>query len=574
MSRTLPGSLVLCALVVGCGGVDVAPSGGGGDDAASSTGDSTADTSSVGGSGATTTTTSAVGTSTGAGAGGSTTTSQGPGGGGGDGGATGSGGGGGGATDPDEDPATCEEAEAARTNLGCDFWPTVTANLVWDIFDYAVVVTNSGATPADVTIERNGNAIDDAAATVLPGQAHTFYLPWVEELKGPDVDCNGSVVGGSTTARSSGGAYHVQSSVPVAVYQFSPVEYAPAGGPPGKDWSDCPGFTCGLECFSYSNDASLILPSTSLGSAYRVVGYPSWETANLGSFVSIVGTVDDTDVTVDLGPLGAVVGGDGIPSVAANGTTTFSLDAGDVVQLVATAPGDFSGTLVTSSRPVQVISGIACANVPSDAVACDHLEEPMLPVESLGKHYFLPRPTGVAAVPTGHVVRLVGQTNGTSLAYPGGTPPGAPSTINAGQVIDLGLVNVDFEVEASAPLAVATFLLSGSEGDVLDQGDPSQSTPLAVEQFRKKYQFVAPLDWNTSFIDVILPTSVGATLDGAPLVGTRSSLSSGFDVVRTALNASSNGAHVLEATAPVGLQVIGYGDYSSYQFPGGVKLAP
>jgi hypothetical protein len=38
---------------------------------------------------------------------------------------------------PVSDPTTCEEALQAKTYVGCDYWPTVTANLVSDVFDLA-----------------------------------------------------------------------------------------------------------------------------------------------------------------------------------------------------------------------------------------------------------------------------------------------------------------------------------------------------------------------------------------------------------------------------------------------------
>src|SRR6188508_1891023 len=39
-------------------------------------------------------------------------------------------------------PKTCAEAANARTYVGCEFWPTVTANPVWVEFDPVVVVAN------------------------------------------------------------------------------------------------------------------------------------------------------------------------------------------------------------------------------------------------------------------------------------------------------------------------------------------------------------------------------------------------------------------------------------------------
>src|SRR5262245_28703001 len=51
-----------------------------------------------------------------------------------------------------DDPATCEDAAAQRSYVGCDYWPTVVANNVWSIFDFAVVVANAGTATADITI--------------------------------------------------------------------------------------------------------------------------------------------------------------------------------------------------------------------------------------------------------------------------------------------------------------------------------------------------------------------------------------------------------------------------------------
>ncbi len=40
------------------------------------------------------------------------------------------------------DPTTCAEAATTKSYIGCDYWPTVTANAVWSVFDYAVVISN------------------------------------------------------------------------------------------------------------------------------------------------------------------------------------------------------------------------------------------------------------------------------------------------------------------------------------------------------------------------------------------------------------------------------------------------
>src|SRR5262245_55562671 len=253
-----------------------------------------------------------------------------------------------------EDPKTCAEAAASKSYVGCDFWPTVVDNIVFSFFDYAVVVANAGDNAADITVERPGSTI--ATATVAPSSLQTIYLPWVDELKSPSNPsfCAPSSVK-TETVRAVDGAYHLTSTVPVTVYQFNAIEYAGTGGPMGKDWSACDQ-ACGIwgGCFSYTNDASILLPSTALTGTYRIAGAPSWTDDDGNSFIyppyfAVTGTQDGTTVDVHLSVTGAIAGGAGVPSASLGGSVSFSLDQGDVVQLVGAGTVDLSGTLVSAS---------------------------------------------------------------------------------------------------------------------------------------------------------------------------------------------------------------------------------
>jgi hypothetical protein len=485
-----------------------------------------------------------------------------------------------GSTGSGGDPTTCAEAEASRTYIGCDFWPTVVANNVWSIFDYAVVVANAGDQPADVTVTRKGQQV--ATAQVAPNSLQTVYLPWVPELKGPDADSCGQSMPLSATVRSNGGAYHLTTTVPVTVYQFNALEYQGQGGPPGKDWSSCPGINgCNgfpIGCYSFSNDASLLLPSTAMTGNYRITAQSDW-TPYIGGYFAVTGTQDGTNVTVYLASGGYVVGGGGVATTNGGGTITFSLNAGDVVELVSDTNHDNTGTLIKATAPVQVISGMPCLDQPFGAQACDHVEETVFPAETLGKHYFVTVPTSPHGVGVGHMVRIVGNVDGTTLTYPSGTKPaGAPTTINAGQVVDLGQVGDNFEIEGDHEFAVVSFLLGASIVDPNtqipnQQGDPSQSNITAVEQFRTKYVFLAPTDYARNYVDVIGPTNASVQVDGKPATGPTQSIGSGYAIARISLGPGNNGAHVLTSSQPVGIQVVGYGSYTSYYYPGGLNLA-
>jgi hypothetical protein len=490
-----------------------------------------------------------------------------------DGGGTSGGGGSGGIVG---DPKTCEQAAQAKTYIGCDFWPTVTSNNVWSIFDFAVVVANAGDTNADVTIERNGSPV--ANGSVPPNGLQKFFLPWVPELKGPDADMCGASAPVNGTIRAPGGAYHLTSTVPVTVYQFNALEYKGAGGPPGKNWSACPGLSCPLAigCFSFSNDASLLLPATAFTGNYRIVGPPAWPQANMAPYFSVTGTQDGTNVTVKVGNAGQITAGGGVAPTGPGGVTAFPLARGEVVQVLGAAQGTLSGTLVQADKPVQVISGIPCTNQPHDKTACDHVEEAVPPAETLGKRYFVHSPTGSNGNIVGHIVRIFGNVDGTQLSYPGGAPPLAPPTINAGQMIDMGVVTQDFEIVGSNEFAVGSFMLGGSVQDPGNpgaaKGDPAFSLMTPVEQYRIKYIFLAPDDYDISRADIVVPDGANVTLDGSPLSVAPVPIGSGYGLARVTLGPGAGGAHVLVSDKPVGLQVMGFGSYTSYQYPGGLNL--
>lgn len=84
--------------------------------------------------------------------------------------------------------------------------------------------------------------------------------------------------------------------------------------------------------------------------------------------------------------------------------------------------------------------------------------------------------------------------------------------------------------------------------------------------------FLAPDDYDVNFVDVVQPMDATLTLDGKAVTAKPTAMSSGFGVTRIQLGVGNKGAHVLTASAPVGIQVLGYGTYTSYQHPGGLNL--
>ena len=242
--------------------------------------------------------------------------------------------------------------------------------------------------------------------------------------------------------------------------------------------------------------------------------------------------------------------------------------------LQLTSPGfTLSGALIDSDLPVQVISGHYCANVPADVYACDHLEETLPPAQALGRRYLVAPPTGPEGGPIAYAVAFQGNQDDTHLFYPGGKPKGAPETLAAGESSFIANVNQKFEVLATHELGLLLFLQGGEKAQS-GTTDPSQSIAVPLQQYRRRYVFLAANDYLVNYADVIAPSGAEVRLDGKPVTVERDQFScTSYEVLRIWLDQSGDGIHVLEASAPVSVQVLGHASYTSYQYPGGLNFS-
>jgi hypothetical protein len=478
----------------------------------------------------------------------------------------------------------CAPPEVTTSYIGCDYYPTVTLNPVWSGFDYAIAVSNASDAPAHVTVTHGDDTVQQL--TIAVNALEVIKLAWVKELKGGDQDaCQiPPEPGDSRVVRQ--GAYRVRSDRPVTVYQFSPLEYQLGRG--GDIPSGCPvGTMCPqgvvADCLSYSNDAALLLPATSLTGDYTVLSWPS--NGNTASFYAVTATQDAT--TVSLSGRASFRPGGGVDR---SGNGQIMLNRGDVLEVVASHgddSADASGSAVHADKPVQVIAGHSCADIPDpDTAACDHLEQALFPQQILGKDYIVTYPSAVASE-SPFVLRIAAISANTSITFEPALhapitldPSDAPFELHIGKYTrsstpgERGTEDkpVDVRVTADKPIALAQYM-QGQASVPSGSGDPSMSLVVPLAQYRTDYIFTASTTYDSNFINVVAPIGAAITLDGAPLAGTASDVGdSDYHVVRFQLPAAGSGVYHLHADAPVGLTVYGYGRYTSYMYPGGLDL--
>jgi hypothetical protein len=485
---------------------------------------------------------------------------------------------------PATTPRTCAEAAAAPSHYGCEFWPTISPNNVWTIFDFGVVIVNPGTSPASIQVTSADGF--SARSTIPAGGRDVMILPWRAGAKGPDTDACGEVKPLPGSIRVTG-AYKLVADRPVSVTQYSPLQ--PVGGGAGKDWSSCPGNqTCStlnppgpIGCNAFSADASVLLPTTSLGTRYRVTTVPGWDqTQILGpareiapGVVTITGTANGTAVTVTSSA--RIIAGGDLPAVTPGEPFTFALGAHETVTLVSEskASSDLSGSLIEATRSVQVIGGAPCVTAPIGTAACDHVETTVLPLDRWGRTHVLPTPMGPRSKKVGRLVRLVGD-GPTTLRWSPTKPAGAPDTLAARQVVQFES-DANLVVSGDRAFGVAIVHVGGGKVDPGSTGspigDPALSVAVPTERWRNEYVFVVPTGWSPVTLDLVRPVGGSITLDGTALGSAEETIDGQWEIVRASVPADG-AVHVLRGSALFGGQIVGYAPNAAIALPLGVDL--
>jgi IgGFc binding protein len=445
----------------------------------------------------------------------------------------------------------CSAATLGTSYVGCNYYATQSAQFVSNKFDFGVVLSNTASSVATVTID-GGKFTAPVVVSVAPNQAIVQKLPWVEILKrcnaSSSLGCGGANNNG---AFAKGGAYRIRSNQPITAYQLSPIEYSQNGR-------------------SYSNDASLLLPVNAWSGNHVVASWPTWN--GWPSLLTVTAATDNT--AVEILSKANTNGGDGAMPFTAGVAQTVVLNKGDVIELLSPS-GDLTGSRVTSDKPVEVLAGHYCTQVPIGTPTCDHLEEIMFPVETLATRYIVAANSlPGAATPRSYVVRVVATTANTQVTFDPALATGPVTLAAAGDFYELPIDAVDRLISGNQKILVAQYMVGSEYPGGNSDGDPSMALAVPVAQYRRDYQFVAPVSYATNYVNITAATGAAIMLDGQPVPLTAFSVigTSGFSVARIALPRVADATHRASSDQPFGNSVYGYGSDTSYWYPGGLDL--
>lgn len=483
----------------------------------------------------------------------------------------------------------CAAAVNNKQSVGCEYYATHMDTLEGATYCFAAFVANTWDTPVHINVDFNGKTLNVASFTRIPsgsGQSLTYSnydaatgLPpgqvailFLAGDQGSIPQCPIATAEGTAAmvqGTGKGHSFHISTDVPVVAYEMNPY----GGGSVAV------------------TGASLLLPVSAWDTNY-VANTASPDTVSPPS-INVIAAQDSTMIT--LLPTVAISGGNGIPSGPANKALTFTLNKGEQAQIEES--NDMVGSILQSTKPIGLMAGNPCMNMPQGVVFCDHGEQMVPPVRALGSEY-----VGVMYRPRANepaIWRVIGAVDGTTLSY-SPSITGAPKTLKRGQMVEFntGTPFVVTSQDKDHPFEMFAYMSGSSWSELTDTsgyGDPDFAVVVPPQQYMSRYVFMTdPTFPETNLVIIRAKDDMGnfhdVTLDCLGKLTNWTAVGSSYEWTRTDLSTGdfkgvgkcNTGRHEMSSDGLFGLWVWGWGTpltsiftaNVSYAYPAGMNIQP
>ncbi|MCK5741729.1 MAG: T9SS type A sorting domain-containing protein, partial [Chlorobi bacterium] len=371
-----------------------------------------------------------------------------------------------------------------------------------------------------------------------------------------------------------GAAIHISSKDPIVVY--------------------------GVIKYTGTSDGYLAIPVAGLGKEYIVASWPDpfggTETFKFSSFTSIIAPYNKTKAIVK-------IGGETWTETAggklAGETVEFNMNSADVVCIgSASHHGDLTGSKVTGTKLIGVISGNYCAFIPTGVRSCDYLVEMELPTNTWGTEYHV---TPIQGRSKNSFIRIFSKEENTQIyrnGYAMGFIPKSGGIHGEGWAEYRAAEGdpVPVIISGDKPINVTQYN-TGSHDDGT-QSDPFQMVLTPFEQYQDEMMFSTPgitggTGFSNNFINIIYKATEYGTIPDDLLFADITDgkfewkqLNSIDAYPGTEFSAKVNnqryfsktvrlphyGVYKIKAAAPFTAYAYGSSGESAYGFPAGVAL--
>ncbi|XP_060564657.1 uncharacterized protein LOC132723872, partial [Ruditapes philippinarum] len=248
--------------------------------------------------------------------------------------------------------------------------------------------------------------------------------------------------------------------------------------------------------------------------------------------------------------------------------TTITLHKLDVAHIQHVH--DLTGTYVDSDKPISIVSGNKCADVPKSVTACDVLLEFVPPLSTWGTKYI----TAAFKTRLHNRIRVISGSDGNIVKL-GNLKV---ITLNRGQFYEQTFTQDDAVlIDCSNPCLLVQY----AEGSTADgqTGDPSMTIVPSLDHFDNDFYFKTP-DVVNNYLSIVIHSSdvTGLRLDGRSLSGeektvlvTHHKQSERYSEVRVHISQSSHHLYHISDVS-FGAILYGFANYESYAYPLGISF--
>ncbi len=456
----------------------------------------------------------------------------------------------------------CTHVSAQQSTRGTEFYLAFLPNYhartnstTDSLFLYLVA---EKACSGSIRLTNRSGAVNTISFTITnPSQIYTVALNWSDfELAGYNRPNESALNNNSDNEVASKQSIVIHSSENIAVYALNKADK--------------------------TSDASLILPTTCLGTEYRVLSYNSDGDLSgrqpsdqyTPSEFCVVATQPNTTVSINTS----------CPTTKSSSNTLYvRLQAGEAYLVQSNFSTqqlnyDLSGSVVRSDKPVAVFSGHQRAKIPvanANMSSRDCLYEQLLPISVWGTKYVLsPLAQPLGQTTQGYdLYRVVASADNTVLQLNDTTL----TTLQANGVYEAPLTKAGL-LSSSKPVMVALYKKTANAGSsTTADGDPFMMIIPPRRQYLNNYRFtnvqVKSL-YHQQFVTIIASINdvPSLKLDGVAMKASFTSV--GTSCYAYANVSMTDGAHTITGATPFGLYVYGYGAADSYGYVGGMAFYP
>ncbi|MFA5511946.1 MAG: IgGFc-binding protein [Candidatus Kapaibacterium sp.] len=310
----------------------------------------------------------------------------------------------------------------------------------------------------------------------------------------------------------------------------------------------------------FSSDACLVLPVHSLGSNYVVTNINNRGDVTFAR-LNIIALYDETVVEIN----SQLIIDDSDVDLEDN--KSFKLNNDEVFVLTANIidKSDFSGTFISSNKPISVFTSHDRTSIPINHFTQDCIIEHLPPIDKLGDKTIFTL-TKFPSYESVIYSKIIAVFDSTLITWNGND-----TLISQGEFVDL-VSTSSFVVKADKSVLFSQYEQSARV--MYAKGDPFLAIIPPIQQWKNNYSFYSSelMDFSEHWINIAIHENAlnSIILDGKPVETANITRVEGSDYFAGSVKVQP-GFHQIHADSNFSLLVYGYGVIISYGYTGGMK---